>query len=67
MVVLGAGTGGTVAGIGRKLKEKCPECVVVGVDPEGSILAQPEEINKVNFDLGQFFAFIWNGCMCRKL
>ena len=57
MVVLGAGTGGTVAGIGRKLKEKCPECVVVGVDPEGSILAQPEEINKVNFDLGQFFCF----------
>lgn len=46
MVVLGAGTGGTVTGIGRKLKEKCPECIVVGVDPEGSILAQPEEINK---------------------
>merc|ERR1719245_2836547 len=46
MVVLGAGTGGTVSGIGRKLKEKCPECIVVGVDPEGSILAQPEEINK---------------------
>lgn len=46
MVVLGAGTGGTVTGIGRKLKEKCPNCIVVGVDPEGSILAQPEEINK---------------------
>merc|ERR1719245_57841 len=45
MVVLGAGTGGTVTGIGRKLKEKCPDCIVVGVDPEGSILAQPEEIN----------------------
>ena len=33
-------------GIGRKLKEKCPDCIVVGVDPEGSILAQPEEMNK---------------------
>lgn len=45
MVVLGAGTGGTVCGIGKKLKEKCPDCIVVGVDPEGSILAQPEELN----------------------
>ena len=48
MVVLGAGTGGTVAGIGRKLKEKCPDCIVVGVDPEGSILAQPEDLNKTD-------------------
>lgn len=30
MVVVGAGTGGTVAGIGRKIKEKMPE-VKVGV------------------------------------
>lgn len=28
MVVGGAGTGGTITGIGRKLKEKCPECKV---------------------------------------
>ena len=27
------------------MKEKCPDCIVVGVDPEGSILAQPEELN----------------------
>jgi cystathionine beta-synthase len=46
MVVMGAGTGGTVSGIGRKIKEKCPNCIVVGVDPEGSILAQPENLNK---------------------
>ena len=46
MVVLGAGTGGTISGIGRKLKEKCPDCLVVGVDPLGSILAQPESLNK---------------------
>jgi len=48
MVVMGAGTGGTVTGIGRKLKEKCPDCIVVGVDPEGSILAEPENLNKSN-------------------
>ena len=43
-----AGTGGTATGIGRKIKEKLPNCIVVGVDPEGSILAQPEEINKTD-------------------
>nr|CAD7204647.1 unnamed protein product [Timema douglasi] len=45
MVVIAAGTGGTITGVGRKLKEQCPDCVIVGVDPEGSILAQPEQIN----------------------
>lgn len=46
MVVAGAGTGGTVTGIGRKLKEKLKSCRIVGVDPEGSILAVPEDLNK---------------------
>jgi cystathionine beta-synthase len=35
----GMGTGGTVSGIGRYLKEQNPKVRVVGVDPEGSILA----------------------------
>nr|XP_039249180.1 cystathionine beta-synthase-like protein isoform X1 [Styela clava] len=48
MVVVGAGTGGTVCGIGRKMKEKIPNCKVVGVDPLGSILAQPGELNKTD-------------------
>lgn len=46
MMVLGAGTGGTVTGVGRAIKEKCPDCVIVAVDPEGSILARPEEMNQ---------------------
>merc|ERR1719433_1182261 len=46
MVVMGAGTGGTISGIGRKIKEKCPGCIVVGVDPLGSILAEPENLNR---------------------
>lgn len=46
MVVATAGTGGTISGIGRKLKERCPKCILVGVDPMGSILAQPESLNK---------------------
>uniref|UniRef100_A0AAR2LXS6 Cystathionine beta-synthase n=1 Tax=Pygocentrus nattereri TaxID=42514 RepID=A0AAR2LXS6_PYGNA len=48
MLVAGAGTGGTITGIARKLKEKCPNIKIVGVDPEGSILAEPEELNKTN-------------------
>ncbi|OWR46579.1 cystathionine-beta-synthase, partial [Danaus plexippus plexippus] len=46
MVVIGAGTCGTISGVAHKIKEKCPKCVVVGVDPYGSILAQPEELNE---------------------
>lgn len=45
MFVAGAGTGGTVAGVAKKLKEKCPGVIIVGVDPNGSILAQPEALN----------------------
>uniref|UniRef100_A0A0K0FNP0 cystathionine beta-synthase n=1 Tax=Strongyloides venezuelensis TaxID=75913 RepID=A0A0K0FNP0_STRVS len=41
-VVIGAGTGGSVSGIGKKIKEKVPSCTVVGTDPEGSLLANPE-------------------------
>ena len=44
MVVAGAGTGGTISGIAKKFKEKAPECIIVGADPEGSILAGEEEI-----------------------
>lgn len=51
MIVATAGTGGTLTGLSRKLREKCPNCIIIGVDPEGSILALPESINKsgVNF------------------
>ncbi|KAF8347897.1 tryptophan synthase beta subunit-like PLP-dependent enzyme [Amanita rubescens] len=45
VVVAGAGTGGTVTGISRAVKKHNPEVIVVGVDPRGSILAYPEELN----------------------
>lgn len=34
------GTGGTISGTAKYLKEKNPKCTVIGVDPEGSILAK---------------------------
>lgn len=44
MVVIGAGTGGTVTGVARYLKEKNPNIVIVGVDPEGSILGGRSDV-----------------------
>jgi cystathionine beta-synthase len=37
--VASVGTGGTVTGTGRYLKSKKPDLVVVGADPEGSVLS----------------------------
>ena len=45
VVVLTAGTGGTITGIARFFKDKDPNIKVVGVDPYGSILAEPPELN----------------------
>jgi cystathionine beta-synthase len=41
--VVSVGTGGTVTGAGRYLKEKNPDIVVVGADPEGSIFTSDEQ------------------------
>ncbi|RHY24396.1 hypothetical protein DYB25_012652 [Aphanomyces astaci] len=48
MLVISAGTGGTITGTAKKIKEKCPSVVVVGVDPQGSILALPDTLNDHN-------------------
>ncbi|CAK9813176.1 Cystathionine beta-synthase [Anthophora plagiata] len=37
-LIAGAGTGGTISGIGRKLKELSRDIQIIAVDPEGSIL-----------------------------
>jgi cystathionine beta-synthase len=44
MVVVTAGTGGTLMGISQKFREKLPHCKIVGGDPEGSILSGPSAI-----------------------
>jgi len=42
--VMTAGTGGTISGVARKLKENVKGVRIVGVDPVGSILAGPGPI-----------------------
>jgi cystathionine beta-synthase len=44
-LVLSIGTGGTVTGAARYLKEKRPELLVVGADPEGSIFSNPGNVH----------------------
>jgi cystathionine beta-synthase len=46
--VAGAGTGGTISGTGKYLKEKNPEIQIVGADPVGSILAEVWRSNGAN-------------------
>lgn len=50
-VVISAGTGGTLTGIGRKLKEKDPNIKIIGVDPHGSLLALPEDLNEKELNM----------------
>jgi cysteine synthase len=55
MVVVGAGTGGTITGVARRLKEHNPDCVIVGADPVGSILAggdyvAPYHVEGIGYD-----------------
>ncbi|HJO27711.1 MAG: cystathionine beta-synthase [Planctomycetes bacterium] len=43
-LVASAGTGGTITGIARRMKEEAPNVKIIGVDPVGSILAGPAEV-----------------------
>ena len=50
MVVIGVGTGGTLTGIARYMREHSPQTIIVGADPEGSILAGPEPIKPYHIE-----------------
>merc|ERR1711976_934988 len=52
-MVMSAGTGGTVTGTAKKLKEKIPGIKIVAVDPYGSILAKPDSMNDGSERTGQ--------------
>lgn len=55
MVVAGVGTGGTITGIARRLKEHNPAIQIIGVDPVGSILGggnevKPYDVEGIGYD-----------------
>lgn len=52
-IVMSAGTGGTLTGTAKKLKEAVPGVQVVAVDPYGSILAVPDSMNDGSARTGQ--------------
>lgn len=44
MVVIGTGTGGTITGVAKRLKEEVPGVIIIGSDPIGSILGGGTEV-----------------------
>jgi len=52
-MIMSAGTGGTMTGIAKKLKQKIPNVQIVAIDPFGSILAQPDSLNDGSVRTGQ--------------
>jgi cystathionine beta-synthase len=42
-IVISVGTGGTISGVGRYFKERKPEVLIVGADPEGSVYTADEK------------------------
>ena len=44
-IVFSVGTGGTISGTARYLRERKPDLLVVGADPEGSIFSNPDDVH----------------------
>jgi cystathionine beta-synthase/cysteine synthase A len=45
MVVMSVGTGGTITGVAKRLKQEIPSIRIIGVDPYGSILGGGTEVH----------------------
>jgi cystathionine beta-synthase len=58
-LVVGVGTGGTVSGVGRYLKEKNPKIKVWGIDTYGSVFKKYKETGV--FDKNEIYPYITEG------
>lgn len=57
--VAGVGTGGTISGVSKFLKEQNPDIKVIGTDPEGSIYTSPNDMRPYKVEgIGEDF---WPG------
>jgi cystathionine beta-synthase len=57
--IVGVGTGGTISGIGKFLKEKNPNVLTWGVDPYGSVFKKYHETRE--FDTSEIYPYITEG------
>jgi cystathionine beta-synthase len=63
--VAGVGTGGTISGVARYLKERNPAIRIVGADPAGSIYTEPDNIHTYKVEgVGEDF---WPGTFDRSV
>ncbi|MGH9408736.1 MAG: pyridoxal-phosphate dependent enzyme [Vicinamibacterales bacterium] len=58
-VVVGVGTGGTISGVGRYLKEKNPKITVLGIDTYGSVLKKFKDTGIL--DKNEIYPYVTEG------